>query len=194
MAQLGIVTEYDSLWDPIVGATDGHGRPAMPTADLQLERTLRLKEAYTELKAELLEEVGLIESTIIRPAMDARECIAPLRKTIKKRENKRLDFEKCQEKANKLQRKPARTPKEDATLAKAEAEVARAAEVWTWSHIGRSKPRKLTRSVGVRFCRLPFKGDTTASSVRDVQHHTTDNSRGGGASKQTSRTLLYHAS
>ncbi|KAI2604955.1 uncharacterized protein GGS25DRAFT_502744 [Hypoxylon fragiforme] len=142
MAQLGIVTEYDSLWDPIVGATDGHGRPAMPTADLQLERTLRLKEAYTELKAELLEEVGLIESTIIRPAMDARECIAPLRKTIKKRENKRLDFEKCQEKANKLQRKPARTPKEDATLAKAEAEVARAAEEFDFadSHLRETLP------------------------------------------------------
>ncbi|KAI1803690.1 hypothetical protein F4811DRAFT_571851 [Daldinia bambusicola] len=128
MAQLGIVTEYDGLWDPIVGATDGHGTPALPTPDSQLERTLSLKQAYTELKAEILEEVGLIESTIIRPATDARDCIAPLRKTIKKRENKRLDYEKCQDKVNKLQRKAARTPKEDAALAKAEAEVARTAE------------------------------------------------------------------
>lgn len=129
MAQLGIMTEYDGLWDPIVGASDGHGRPAAPTPDFQLERTLKLKEAYTDLKAELLDEVGLIESTIIRPATDARDYISPLRKTIKKRENKRLDYEKCQDKANKLQRKSARTPKEDASLAKAEAEVARAAEV-----------------------------------------------------------------
>ncbi|KAI1474654.1 hypothetical protein F4774DRAFT_399912 [Daldinia eschscholtzii] len=128
MAQLGIVTEYDGLWDPIVGATDGHGTPALPTPDLQLERTLKLKQAYTELKAEILEEVGLIESTIIRPAADARDCIAPLRKTIKKRENKRLDYEKCQDKVNKLQRKVTRTPKEDAALAKAEAEVTRTAE------------------------------------------------------------------
>ncbi|KAI0112875.1 hypothetical protein F4814DRAFT_324957 [Daldinia grandis] len=128
MAQLGIITEYDGLWDPIVGATDGHGTTAVPTPDLQLERTLRLKQAYTELKAEVLEEVGLIESTIIKPATDARDCIAPLRKTIKKRENKRLDYEKCQDKVNKLQRKVSRTPKEDAALAKAEAEVARTAE------------------------------------------------------------------
>ncbi|KAI0384558.1 hypothetical protein F5Y04DRAFT_232144 [Hypomontagnella monticulosa] len=128
MAQLGIMTEYDGLWDPIVGATDGHGRPTEPTPDLQLERTLKLKEAYTDLKAELLDEVGLIESTIIRPAVDARDYISPLRKTIKKRENKRVDYEKCQDKVNKLQRKAARTPKEDASLAKAEAEVARAAE------------------------------------------------------------------
>ncbi|KAI5867710.1 hypothetical protein GGS23DRAFT_612862 [Durotheca rogersii] len=128
VSQLGIVTEFDSLWDPIVGASDGHGKPAAPTPELQLERTLKLKEAYTELKRELLDEVGQIESTIIRPATDARDCIAPLRKTIKKRENKRLDYEKCQDKANKLQRKMSRTPKEDASLAKAEDEVTRAAE------------------------------------------------------------------
>ena len=126
---MGIITEYDGLWDPIVGATDGHGKPAVPTPELQLERTLRLKEAYTELKAELLEEVNLIDSTIIRPAADARDYIAPLRKTIKKRENKRLDYEKCQDKVNKLQRRAARTPKEDTALAKAEAEVERTAEV-----------------------------------------------------------------
>ncbi|KAI0894446.1 hypothetical protein F4806DRAFT_124077 [Annulohypoxylon nitens] len=128
MAQLGIVTEYDSLYDPIVGASDGHGKPAASTPELQLERTLKLKEVYTDLKAELLEEVGLIESSVIRPATDARDFIAPLRKTIKKRENKRLDYEKCQDKVNKLQRKSGRSPKEDAALAKAEGEVARAAE------------------------------------------------------------------
>ncbi|KAI1339241.1 hypothetical protein F5Y15DRAFT_383573 [Xylariaceae sp. FL0016] len=127
-SQLSIVSEFDGLWDPIVGAADGHGQPAAPTPELQLERTLRLKEAYSELKGELMEELATIDATIIRPATDARDCIAPMRKTIKKRENKRLDYEKCQDKANKLQRKPGRTPKEDASLAKAEAEVARTAE------------------------------------------------------------------
>lgn len=130
MTQLGIITEFDGLWDPIVGASDGHGRLAAPTPDIQLERTLKLKDAYTDLKAEVLEEIGLIDSTIIRPAADARDFIAPLRKTIKKRENKRLDFERCQDKVNKMQRKGGRTAKEDAALAKAEGEVARTADVW----------------------------------------------------------------
>ncbi|CAJ2503602.1 Uu.00g109960.m01.CDS01 [Anthostomella pinea] len=128
MAQLGIITEFDSLWDPIVGASDGNARNAAPTPGLQLEQTLRLKEAYAELKNELMEEVKLIDTKIIRPADEARDCIAPLRKTIKKRENKRLDYEKCQDKANKLQRKPGRSAKDDATLAKADAEVERTAE------------------------------------------------------------------
>ncbi|KAI1370737.1 hypothetical protein F4677DRAFT_437680 [Hypoxylon crocopeplum] len=153
MAQLGIVTEYDGLWDPIVGATDGHGKPAVATPDLQLERTLRLKEVYTDLKAEVLDEVGLIESTIIRPATDARDCIAPLRKTIKKRENRRLDYEKCQDRVNKLQRKSGRTAKEEAALAKAESEVAQAAEEF---HISDSHLREtLPPLVSATFSLIP---------------------------------------
>lgn len=124
-----VVTEYDGLYDPIVGASDGHGRQAAPTPQAQLERTFKLKTAYTELKTEMVGELAMVEDYILKPATDARDCIAPIRKTIKKRENKRLDYEKLQDKALKLQRKPGKTPKEDAALAKAEVEVARAAEV-----------------------------------------------------------------
>jgi amphiphysin len=94
-----------------------------------LERTFKLKETYTELKTELIAEITVIEGRVIKPATDARDCIAPIRKTIKKRENKRVDYEKLQEKVNKLQRKQGRTPKEEAALAKIEEEMARAAEV-----------------------------------------------------------------
>lgn len=66
---------------------------------------------------------------MLKPASDAREFIAPIRKTIKKRENKRVDYEKVQEKSMKLQRKPGRTAKEDAALAKLEVEMSSAADV-----------------------------------------------------------------
>ncbi|KAI0434799.1 hypothetical protein F5Y09DRAFT_188903 [Xylaria sp. FL1042] len=126
--QLGVVTEYDGLWDPIVGASEGLGRLAAPTPELQLEQALRLKEVYAELRADLLEELDLIETKVLKPASYAREFIDPMRKTIKKRENKRFDFEKVQDKTTKLQRKPGRTVKENASLAKLEAELARASE------------------------------------------------------------------
>ncbi|KAK3372048.1 hypothetical protein B0H63DRAFT_287312 [Podospora didyma] len=127
-SQLQIVTEYEGLYDPIVGASDGHGREMAETPRVQLERTFRLKEAYTELKTELIDEITTIEDRIVKPAADARDCIAPIRKTIKKRENKRLDYEKMQDKVNKLQRKAGRSPKEDANLAKLEDEMSRAAD------------------------------------------------------------------
>ncbi|KAL2135028.1 hypothetical protein VTI74DRAFT_10065 [Chaetomium olivicolor] len=127
-SQLQVVIEYEALYDPIAGASDGLARQAAPTPQLQLERTFRLKTAYTDLKAELTEELTTIETHVVRPATDARDCLAPMRRTIKKRENKRLDYERAQEKALKLQRKPGRNVKEDTALAKAETEMSRAAE------------------------------------------------------------------
>ncbi|KAI1433684.1 hypothetical protein GGR50DRAFT_695827 [Xylaria sp. CBS 124048] len=126
--QLGVSTEYDSLWDPIVGASEGLGKPAAPTPERQLEQALRLKEVYTELKMDLFEELQLIEVRIVNPASQAREYINPIRKTIKKREKKRIEYEKCQEKATKLQRKPGKTAKDEASLTKLEAELARASD------------------------------------------------------------------
>lgn len=127
-SQFQIVTEYEGLYDPIVGATDGLGRESAPTPQLLLERTFKLRESYAELKTELLEEIAVIEERVLKPATQARDCILPIRKTIKKRENKRVDYEKLQDKALKLQRKPGRTPKEETALAKAEDEMARAAD------------------------------------------------------------------
>ncbi|KAK4161420.1 hypothetical protein QBC43DRAFT_96171 [Cladorrhinum sp. PSN259] len=127
-SQLQIVTEIEGLYDPIVGATDGHGREAAPTPQLLLERTLALKEVYHELRTDLVSEINSIEERLLRPATDARNFIAPIRKTIKKRENKRLDYEKLQDKAIKLHRKTGRNAKEEATLAKTQDEVARASE------------------------------------------------------------------
>lgn len=71
-----------------------------------------------------------MDSRIIRPATDAREYLQPLRKTIKKRENKRVDWERYIDKVNTLQTKNLkRTDKENVALAKAEVELAGAADV-----------------------------------------------------------------
>lgn len=128
-SQLDIAAVYASLYDPIVGATDGHGRPAQQTPEEQLHRTFALKQAYTELRTELTEGIMSIEKLVMNPALDARNSIAPIRKTIKKRENKRLDVEKCQDKVHKLHRKMPRSPKDEAQLSKSEDELATLNEV-----------------------------------------------------------------
>ncbi|KAI8255989.1 Regulator of cytoskeleton and endocytosis [Colletotrichum sp. SAR 10_98] len=121
--QWAIVKEYEGLYDPIVGATEGHGRPSIATPQQQLDRTFKLREAYSDLKDELIEEVAAIDAQVIRPATEARDYLQPIRKTIKKRENKRLDYEKAEDKVKKLQKKTGRTPKEDAALSKAEFDM-----------------------------------------------------------------------
>ncbi|KAF9869531.1 sh3 domain signaling protein [Colletotrichum karsti] len=126
--QWAIVKEYEGLYDPIVGATEGHGRPSIATPKQQLDRTFKLREAYSDLKDELIEEVAAIDAQVIRPATEAHDYLQPIRKTIKKREAKRLDYEKAEDKVKKLQKKSGKTPKEDAALSKAEFEMQCASE------------------------------------------------------------------
>ncbi|TDZ75193.1 Regulator of cytoskeleton and endocytosis [Colletotrichum trifolii] len=125
--QWAIVKEYEGLYDPIVGATEGHGRPSVATPQPQLERTFKLREAYSDLKDELIAEVAAIDAQVIRPASEARDYLQPIRKTIKKRETKRLDYEKAQDKVKKFQKKMG-NPKDEAQLSKAEYEMSCASE------------------------------------------------------------------
>ncbi|KAF4625979.1 hypothetical protein G7Y89_g12184 [Cudoniella acicularis] len=129
--QLNTVTIFEELYDPIVGASDGHGHEPVLTPELQLERTMKLKEAYTDLKSDLMEEVLMMDARIIKPAVDAKEYLQPLRKTIKKRENKRVDWERYIDKVNNLQsKKLKRSDRENAALAKAEEDLSKAADAF----------------------------------------------------------------
>jgi len=82
-----------------------------------------------ELKTDLLEEVGMMDSRVIRPATDAKEYLQPIRKTIKKRENKRLDYERYFDKVTSLSKKLKRSDRDNAALAKAEEELSKAKDV-----------------------------------------------------------------
>ncbi|KAI6716119.1 hypothetical protein PZA11_007236 [Diplocarpon coronariae] len=125
---VSISSLFEELYSPIAGTDGKGGRPAVMTSREQLNRTSKLKDVYTELKTDLLDEVSMMESRVIRPATEAREYIQPIRKVIKKRENKRLDWERYTDKVNNYQRKVRRTDRENAALVKAEEESSRAAE------------------------------------------------------------------
>lgn len=155
-SQLDIAAVYASLYDPIVGASDGHGRPAQQTPEEQLHRTFALKQAYTELRTELTEGIMSIEKQVMNPAIDARNSIAPIRKTIKKRENKRLDVEKCQDKVHKLHRKMPRTPKDEAQLSKSEDDLVALNEVRRQS-LNQEKPASRMLTLVLRSSTLPMR-------------------------------------
>jgi amphiphysin len=124
------VTNVEELYNPIIGASsDGHGHEPVLTPQAQLERSLKLKQAYTELKTDLLEEVNMTDTRIIKPATEAKEYIQPLKKTIKKRENKRLDYERYFDRVTNAAKKQKRSEREDAALAKAEVELSKATDV-----------------------------------------------------------------
>lgn len=61
------------MYDPIKGAGDGYtGFEPVDTPDDIMERTIRLRDVYEELKTALLEEVNSMDAALIQPAIDAR--------------------------------------------------------------------------------------------------------------------------
>jgi hypothetical protein len=133
--QATATTIFEELYQPIIGSSDGYGQPPVMSTPEQLERTSNLRAAYAELKTDLLDEVGMMDSRVIRPATDAKEYLQPIRKTIKKRENKRLDWERYTDKVNSLTKKLKRSDRDNAALARAEEDLAKAADVGFSVHL-----------------------------------------------------------
>lgn len=145
--QLAIVTEYDGIYNPIVGATDTyHGHEPTPTPEIQLRRVQKLRQAYEDLKNEMMDEISQVDLRVLGPAKAAQEYITPLRKTLKNRENKKLDFERYQDRLLTAQKKMRKSEKEIASLAKYEQDLAKAAEDFKHCdfHLRESFPPLLT--------------------------------------------------
>ena len=53
-------------------------------------RTTKLQGLYVDLRNDLLEEIDLTEIRIIKPAIQAKEGIQPLKKVIKKRGDRKV--------------------------------------------------------------------------------------------------------
>ncbi len=60
------------------------------TSSTPMQRTAKLSQGYEELKTDLLEEVSMADARIIKPATEARDWIQPLKKVIKKREDRKV--------------------------------------------------------------------------------------------------------
>jgi len=85
------VHEFEGLYAPIIGSSDpSSSRPGVPTPPETLARTNKLYEEYEDLRRDLLAEVNAVDDRMIRPAQEAKDFLQPLKKTIKKREDKKV--------------------------------------------------------------------------------------------------------
>lgn len=148
-SQVSMVSAFEEIYQPIVGASadyqpENPREPAITPRDT-LDRVANLKQAYIELRTELLEEIKQVDTRIIRPATDAREFIKPLKKTIKNRENKRLDYQTFLDRIEK-KRKAQRTDKDEVAIVKMEQDVAKAADEFQYldNHLRETLPPIIT--------------------------------------------------
>ncbi|PKX97030.1 BAR and SH3 domain-containing protein [Aspergillus novofumigatus IBT 16806] len=123
-----MLCEFDGIYAPIIGSSDPTTAKAAPTPEATLARTRRLREEYEELRKELAEELNAVDQRMIRPASQAKEYLAPLKKTIKKREDRKLDYERHQSRVDSYTKKTKRSDRDNAALAKAETDLAKATE------------------------------------------------------------------
>ena len=89
--QQRLISTFEGLYAPILGASEdyqGHV-PEVTPADT-MSRTTRLTGILEELRTDLLEEINNVESRLIKPADEARGHLQPLRKTIKKRGDRKV--------------------------------------------------------------------------------------------------------
>ena len=90
-----------------------------------------MRQEYEELKNDLMDEVNLVDNKMIKPAQEAKDCLQPMKKTIKKREDRKLDFERYQSRVDSGRKKTKRTDRDQAALVKAESDLAQASELYT---------------------------------------------------------------
>lgn len=76
-----------------------------------------------DLKSTLAPELELIETRIVRPAIELLEVIKGIRKLATKRDHKQIDYDRHRIALKKLQEKKDRTPKDDKAMYKVENEL-----------------------------------------------------------------------
>ncbi|KAJ5573534.1 uncharacterized protein N7459_007961 [Penicillium hispanicum] len=128
--QSRMTDEFDGLYAPIIGSAENPSRhTAVETDPATLARTNRLRREYDELRGDIIQELDEVDSRITQPATSAKDFLAPVKKSIKKRNDKKADFERYQSRVDGLVHKTNRSERDNANLAKAEADLAHAKEV-----------------------------------------------------------------
>ena len=92
--------EFDGFYAPIVGSseTPSPHRPKETDATL-VGRSNRLRREFDELREEMIQELDVVEDKMARPAENAKSSLEPMKKTIKKRNDKKVC--KAMQKINK---------------------------------------------------------------------------------------------
>ena len=86
-----LVDQFQFIYNPIIGATENYvGHEPVPTPMNTLEKVGKLRDGYNDFKTDLIEEVNMVDTRIVTPAAEAKNWLQPWKKTMKKREDKKV--------------------------------------------------------------------------------------------------------
>ncbi|KAF2875221.1 SH3 domain signaling protein [Massariosphaeria phaeospora] len=133
--QLTTVENMLAIYKPLGAKAAGEGgnRVHDDTPPETMERCTKLVEAFSELKTDMMEEVKDIDRKLIIPAKLARDSLKPMKKALKKREDKKVDYERYKSRAETLQNKKTRSDRDNIALTKHEGDLARASHEYEYA-------------------------------------------------------------
>ncbi|KAJ5756543.1 hypothetical protein N7533_006086 [Penicillium manginii] len=154
--QSRMADEFDGFYAPIIGSseTDSPHRP-VETDPALLGRTNRLRKEFDELREEMIQELNTMQ----------KAPWPPMKKTIKKRNDKKTEFEIYQGKVDSLIHKPKRSDRENANLAKAQVDLASAKEVYQAAD--QDLRQRLPHLISLLFSLVPF----ILTAQIEIQNH-----------------------
>lgn len=121
-----MLSDFEILYAPIVTSDGSEADRYTATPRSTMERVSALKESYLELKNDMLEEVQVMNTRIVTPAKEARAAIQPYKKVIKKREDRKLDYERYKGRTENYEKKTKRSEREDKALSKYQVDLSAA--------------------------------------------------------------------
>ncbi|KAF2203504.1 hypothetical protein GQ43DRAFT_438755 [Delitschia confertaspora ATCC 74209] len=152
--QVVAAEQFHAIYKPLAAKGEGfNSRVPVDTPQATLERAAELSAAFTELKTDMMEDVKEIDKKLIIPAKLARDALKPMKKTIKAREDKKLDYERYKSRCEALQKKAERSDRENNALAKHEADLARATH--DYQYVDEGLRTQLPRLNAATFSLLP---------------------------------------
>ena len=105
-----------------------------------------MKMECEELKNDLSQDLNVVDNQMIKPAQEAKDSLHMMRKPIKKREDKKLDFERYQGRVDSGMKKTKPSDRERSALTKAQSDLAMALEAYNSAdeHLRHCLPSILT--------------------------------------------------
>ena len=121
-----MLADFEILYAPIVTSDGSEAGKYSSIPRSALERVHSLKSSYMEMKNDMLEEVQVMTTRIVAPAKEARAAIQPYKKIIKKREDRKLDYERYKNRTENYEKKTKRSEREDKALSKSQVDLSAA--------------------------------------------------------------------
>jgi len=117
------------LYNPIVGKKEIESTVRRTTTPVQSVRAVEeFKNTMSDLREILLPELDHVDELVVLPSKDFIDIVKMIKKTITKRDHKKVDFDRYTSSVNKLQGKKERSANDEKSLIKAEESLTKATE------------------------------------------------------------------